>query len=839
MRRYGSSGAMLLFGALVVSCTAASTVIGESDATGIEADGSGSSSDVGGAGGDAATDAAPDDTVADDAGRDAETPGDTNGRDVGEADIENDAGDDAGEDAVEPDAVEDAADADPEELCGAVVCADDQVCVREACRDVVGSCLEGPCEGDSFCCGDSCVDETMCVSFVDGDVQPECSGLVEIGIFEAGIQCEWSGPPDGDPYPNHRNVLSTPMVANLPHPSGYGAEIVFTAYNHTDGGNESGWGSNPAYFGVIRIVDGDQCGQLETIHDPANPIIAGAPLAIGDLDNDGIPEIVAQRAISGMIAFKWNFDLQVYERFWVSSGSTITSVGRWDGPSIHDLDNDGLPEVISGGEVYDGTTGARLNPGQSIGGAMTISVIADVDADGLPEYLAGPVYGWNTDTNQWVQEHVGAPVGRHYAPGDFGTDGPGGFDRNTRDGIAEIVAVIGDRALIATLDGDVVLDTTGNTGGGPPTIGDFDNDGRAEFASAGGTAYRVFDPDCTAAGDGCAARHIRWSRPSQDLSSRVTGSSIFDFDADGQAEAIYADECFTRIYDGATGSVLWSAFRTSCTWYENPVLADTDFDGNSEIVVGSNANCSVSCPAIDPIHPGIRCEADSSCPIGSTCGDGLCRCMTTADCGDGMVCTAALAGTPGTGQVCRASHPPGVGLQGVRVLRDSLDRWASSRPVWNQHAFSVTNVLDNLTIPRTSEWLAAFALDGTNTFRANEQGSVESTAIPDATARLAVDAACTLVPDGYLLRAEVCNRGWRPIGTGLPSTFRDGEGTVLCTALTTSPIRMGECAPIECGGAGDAPPSISLRVNDDGSGRGTTLECVDENNAASGTIACR
>ena len=38
--------------------------------------------------------------------------------------------------------------------------------------------------------------------------------------------------------------------------------------------------------------------------------------------------------------------------------------------------------------------------------------------------------------------------------------------------------------------------------------------------------------------------------------------------------AVYGDECFTRVYDGVTGKVLYSRFRTSCTWYENPVVAD-------------------------------------------------------------------------------------------------------------------------------------------------------------------------------------------------------------------------------------------------------------------------
>ena len=81
------------------------------------------------------------------------------------------------------------------------------------------------------------------------------------------------------------------------------------------------------------------------------------------------------------------------------------------------------------------------------------------------------------------------------------------------------------------------------------------------------------------------------------------------------AEAVYGDECFTRIYEGSTGEVLYSAFRTSCTWFENPVIADPDGDSNTEILIGSNANCARTCPAIDPIHRGNRCEAaaDSEC----------------------------------------------------------------------------------------------------------------------------------------------------------------------------------------------------------------------------------
>src|SRR6185503_11593224 len=142
---------------------------------------------------------------------------------------------------------------------------------------------------------------------------------------------------------------------------------------------------------------------------------------------------------------------------------------------------------------------------------------------------------------------------------------------------------------------------------------DFDNDGKPEIAVAGKTRFRIIDFDCQGGGGGCEADGVRWSQPSQDASSAQTGVAVFDFDGDGQAEAVYADECFLRVYDGKSGEVLYSAYRTSGTWYESPVVADVDQDQNTEIVVNNNGG--VTCPAsggaldkpyVDPLHKGVR-----------------------------------------------------------------------------------------------------------------------------------------------------------------------------------------------------------------------------------------
>jgi hypothetical protein len=53
----------------------------------------------------------------------------------------------------------------------------------------------------------------------------------------------------------------------------------------------------------------------------------------------------------------------------------------------------------------------------------------------------------------------------------------------------------------------------------------------------------------------------------------------------------------------------------------------------------------------------------------------------------------------------------------VTVLKDAQDRWIQSRRIWNQHAYHVTNVREDGTIPKTPK--KNFQL--LNTFRTNSQ----------------------------------------------------------------------------------------------------------------------
>lgn len=356
--------------------------------------------------------------------------------------------------------------------------------------------------------------------------------------------------------PTSLNVMNTPSVVDL---NGDGRpDVVFGSTSSTGGGLVE--------VGVLRALNGTNGTELFTVTDASLRINTAASVATGDIDGDGRPEIIAVDSSGArLIAFESDGSFK-----WRSGN--LSSI-NWGAPAIADLDEDGTPEIVVGRQVLD-NTGMLLWTGvggtSSGGNVGPLSLVSDLNLDGSPDVVAG-----NT-----VYDAAGAIQYRNAGLPD-GYNAVANFDD---DSLAEVVLVANGAVWLlddtmAVKWGPVAI--PGGGYGGPPTIADFDGDGEPEVGVAGASRYAVFETNGT----------LKWQTVVQDSSSNRTGSSVFDFQLDGSAEVVYGDELYLRVFNGMDGSVLFQTPKSSCTWYEYPLVADVDGDGHAEILGVANNNC--------------------------------------------------------------------------------------------------------------------------------------------------------------------------------------------------------------------------------------------------------
>lgn len=559
-----------------------------------------------------------------------------------------------------------------EELaCGSACCGDGQVCSFQACVTPGTSCVDatdcdegeyceyalgepgegaqdpdaGSCQGGVKLATGRCLPKPpQCAEGEDPGEPMSCLARCEyrppVGAFEPELKYSW-----GDPEaPNTRDsVMMAPIVIQLDDDNCDGIvderdipEIVFTTF-------ESGKYNNDGTLHAISVENGvfvekwdvkSPAGQGE-IHpgrsiaggnidgEPGNEIVvclvdgrtraydaSGAPLwtsqtngcsmpAIADLDQDGQPEVIVEGGIlDGKTgATKWPFP---------------GNIGNF---AVYDIDGDGFLDIVTGSRVYD-RHGELVYDAKSHGGYVAVG---DFDNDGNPEVVA--IDTANHAFSIW-----------HLVPDDDPDAGPSGLRPEI---VRAGVDINGD-----AWPGNCKEGQAGYTrGGGPPTVADFNGDGFPDVALAGGVAYAVFDGKKLMDPSVPNEETLLWIKATQDCSSAATGSSVFDFDGDGKAEVVYADEKVLRIYDGVNGDTLWDTCNTSGTLFEYPLVADIDNDGQADIIVAANSYS------------------------GQVCNDGVTK------------------------------------TSGIRVFGDKNGNWVRTRRVWNQHTYHVTNVNEDGSIP--------------------------------------------------------------------------------------------------------------------------------------------
>lgn len=734
--------------------------------------------------------------------------------------------------------------------CDGVCCAAEEECVLQACVPACDSgvrcgddltvccpggdvCLENECVTPGAACLDSydCPEGEFCELTLNPDepegqclTQPEeltCEILPDFQDIELTLEFAWEEEP----------IISNPVVADIDGDD-LPEIIVNTTFYDENGDGSGNTGSTEGHrTGLIVVFDGTTGEeQFRIVNEPQNcqssetcsvyGSYGRATIGVADVDGNDLPDIIyAGRPLpnptlnqSYVHAFNG-----VGQALWRSSEPIYIRHGA---PTFANFDDDPESEIIYGAALIDndgtvvwnedGDGGLFGSPANYRG---PISVAADVTGDGYPEIVSGR-HAWTVD---WVSG--GGPPAVTLtelwdAGGADGFPAVADFDQN---GTPEVVLVAGGEVRV--LDGatgelwcgvdedgsdcdgndaartqplpfpEIIVDVTEDRGG-PPTIADFDGDGRPEFAAAGAGGYVVFDlnrdgeevsqPD-GALPPGPGDLYVRWFAATQDQTSRSTGSSVFDFQGDGVAEVLYADECFMRVFNGETGEIIAEEMNSSATIHEYPIVVDADGDGNSEILVVANDN-----------NAAVRCDEFKD-------------------------------------------YEP---RRGIFMYGDPNDSWVRTRKVWNSHTYHVTNSDARGLTPEAED--DNWTVPGLNNYRQNFQGAGVFNAA-DLAVDLQVDFQNCL-DEAFEIQAIVRNEGALGVSEGIDVTLyagTDNSAPVVSTKQTEVGLLPGAFTIVSW--LVDAPGGDPLEfyVEIDSDDEGPILECDErDNSAATATVSC-
>lgn len=399
---------------------------------------------------------------------------------------------------------------------------------------------------------------------VDGEqdaLQP-CLEVAPPNSFDPVTQWAWTAP-----VPLYGSV-AIPLVGNFTDDNADGAvnlcdtpDVIVSVAEDQD-----------FLVGKLYMLAGDT-GAQELVFQ--TDIATALTPAFGDVDGDGVPEVIAVSHDQRITAFandgtvKWQ-------------GDQIASVANWDrrycgAISLYDLNGDGEVEILLNFEVFNSigqkAWGFNLNKAGGSQFWCTTTTAADLDGDGKLEVLFGNSAYTFDGTQLWQLASV-EPGHPHV--GNFDADPEPEIFITTRDGYTLVNA---DGSVIFSEIRPTDEAASENCWGKPGAVHDFDGDGKADVAAGTCSKYSAY----TVAESPVA----KWVNDVTDVSGLATGTG-FDFLGDGIADAIYADEKKMYAYDGKTGALEFSANRTSSTLIEYPVVADIDNDGSAEILVVSN-----------------------------------------------------------------------------------------------------------------------------------------------------------------------------------------------------------------------------------------------------------
>ena len=504
-------------------------------------------------------------------------------------------------------------------------------------------------------------------------------------------------------------------------------------------------------------------------------VYGGYPLSVADVDRDGFAEIFIQHIDGSLRCYRPDGSIK-----WTVSVSEADE--KSPNILIADINGDSIPEVWSKDKIFNAVSGALLVSlpevfGFSVlygynGGKALMPAFADFDNDGILELAGGnKVYKLNI-TNSTGTAGNSATLWKTISANGTG-DGLTSVADIDLDGFMDVV-VVRDGCMYAWKPYSGTASTPELIATCPYTSSAPGS--RALLTDVNNDGY----PEIlfTYIANVTAYQYVPSTQSLQQMWLRSTSDlsgattmTAFDFNQDGSVEIVYRDQSDLRIIDGTTGDNISTFACLAPTAVDYPSIVDLDRDGHAEIVVSSNT---------------YESNHDKHAKL-------------------------------------IVFHSPANAV------------WAPARYVWNQHAYNVVNVNNDLTIPANNFNPATTFTDPNGVVRRPFNNFLQQATTLDQYGRpfmrllnvsATTDTSITYENGTFTFSYKFCNTGGQTLSNPFHITYyaNNYQGLIIRTETINDPLTVDNCMTLTVQFS-DAEllafpdlETIVVAVNDDGQG---------------------
>ena len=553
--------------------------------------------------------------------------------------------------------------------------------------------------------------------------------------------------------------------------------------------------------------------------------------AVGDLDGNGIPEVVSVNNFGSL-------DLYVLNG---ATGETIASIDIGftpeNAPVLVDVDADGIGEIIVSEnkgnrmamynvDFVSGTLTERWSSTASINQPIGLHGVADFDEDGDVEiYYRNEIMDASTGSvvvagdGTWEEDYTHGSIAVDILADSECTD-CAGLELISGNEIWAINEASGTRTLVRDMDDDIHDDIDPNLNYYPKyynawndqfsaaSVADYNLDGSIDVLLTGalGTSNQTYQGETTVFfWDVANGNVVTYHDPTNNFVRGPGRINIGDVDGDGQMNANFVMD--QKLYSlDENFNIHWiHPIKEGSSGFTGCSLFDFDGDGAVEVVYRSESALLI----IDGVGNGDNTTTER-------------REMTCVSRTQEEYPVIADVDGDGSSEICVTcyfnSNTPfnpyqNTQFSSVRVFESDGEAWMPARQVWNQHGYYNVNINDDLTIPTEvqdhslvfSDGVCEYA-DGTlvpfpsrplNSFLnqapvLNQDGCVEF-ASPDIDFVGILGVTDAVCPDAKLtVDYQITNIGDIDISGVLPVSYYSGDPRTASATLLDTEITLLE-----------------------------------------------